>query len=484
MLLTFAACTKTDTDTTADTDGQTVSADETTSPVEDTTKAETTSMETTSSTTTAAPDTTVEDTADITTEEDATSADTTTETTTTVPDTTKAPDTTTAAPVVRTAQPSVISQAATAADRMVIYGRAEYGSIIKNRTNTDTKVYYDESDGKTFFIEVSGSHGSTITLYLTAQTEGKTESAEVSVSVTFSGEGVSEVWIGRNSRMFYMPTLNYMFGNVIADQDSLDRAVGKTKKLLENVRAATGKNTKLIYAIIPNPSNVYYDEQRDYLQAAVSTTERPKSVMTQFTDAMKNNNDIYVLDLFPSLYAHKDEMIYFRTDTHYTELGAYYCYLDIMNAVQKDYPGAKVRKIGADYTVDYVENSAGDIAGMIGLGAMETFPTFIAKFSDTGSYYKSKRADGIKTCGYNPGAWQQNSSISSSNPTCYFLGDSYGCFILPFIGANFSQVWTNSGILWNYNIDYAMLAQNKPDYLIFVLCERNINTSYDGLLNP
>ena len=101
----------------------------------------------------------------------------------------------------------------------------------------------------------------------------------------------------------------------------------------------------------------------------------------------------------------------------------------------------------------------------------------------TGSYYLSKREDGIKSAGFGPRGWQRNSELTnSSNPTAYFLGDSYGCYILPFIGANFSKVWTNDGVLWSYGLDKTILEQNKPDYVILLVCQRNVGPNFMGNL--
>ena len=180
--------------------------------------------------------------------------------------------------------------------------------------------------------------------------------------------------------------------------------------------------------------------------------------------------------------AHKDEFIYFSTDTHYTELGAYYAYLEIMKRVKNDYPETKVRTIeDGDYTVSYHDVAGGDMCGMAGLSMREVVPFFVANFSDTGSYYLSKRKDGIKSAGFGPSGWQRDSELSdSNNPTAYFMADSYGCYILPFIGANFSKVWTNEGVLWSYKMDKDILSQNKPDYVILLICQRNVGSNFMG----
>ena len=192
------------------------------------------------------------------------------------------------------------------------------------------------------------------------------------------------------------------------------------------------------------------------------------------------HEDVYALDLISVMRAHKDERIYFTTDTHYTELGAYYVYLDIMKRVRETYPSAGVRTVeNGDYTVEYYDVPGGDMCSMVGLSMHEMVPFFIANFDDTGSYYVSKRNDGIKAAGFGPRGWERFSALENSdNPTAYFLGDSYGCYILPFIGANFSKVWTNEGVLWSYELDQSILEQNKPDYVILVVCQRNVGPDF------
>lgn len=378
-----------------------------------------------------------------------------------------------------TAAPRVISSAPTADDRTVIFGTAEENSLIT--TYIGDEVYEtNRTSGKYFYVEVSGRTGSVVGLSLTAKADGKSESEKVSLTVRIENESTS-VWVGRNSRLLYTETLRNLLGSPRAHEDELYTAWGMTNAAQKRIREATGKDTRLIVAIVPNPATVYYDEHRDYLYAGKVDSEAfPENAAYQYIAYMNSHSDEQspiVLDLRAPLYAHKDEKIYFSTDTHYTELGAYYCYLEIMNAVKKYHPDVKIRTLGEDYTVEYYDLEGGDMSSMVRLeGLRETAPFVIANFEETGSYYHSKREDGIKVAGFHPSDWERNSSIDSDNPTAYFIGDSYGCYILPFIGANFSKVWTNPGVLWNYGVDYDMLKENKPDYVIFLICERNINS--------
>ena len=327
-----------------------------------------------------------------------------------------------------------------------------------------------------FYIEVNAAEPSEVSLYATAP--GKAESEKTTVQITPQNED-KPVFGGRNSRIFYSPTLGFMWGNE-ADLSSLDALSSFIcNKTVPDIQKATGKETKIIYAIIPDPATAYKSEQRQYIADALpyNFTSAMESFVSKIDGCHK---DVYAIDLLSVMRAHLDDRIYFSTDTHYTEFGAYYAYLEIMKAVRKSYPEAKVRTVeNGDYTVEYIDVNGGDLCGMVGLAMREVVPFFIANFEDTGTYYVSKRNDGIKSAGFGPSNWERNSSLSdSSNPTAYFLGDSYGCYILPFIGANFSKVWTNEGVLWSYAIDKNILEQNKPDYVILLVCQRNVGPDF------
>ena len=352
--------------------------------------------------------------------------------------------------------------------RYLLYGTAEPNSVI--RTVSGGKEMKNACNDKYFYIEVEGTYGETALLYATAP--GKLESEEVRVKINPTASG-GNVWGGRNSRIFYSGTYGFLTGNE-ADTGSLAGLKGYIiNQTIKKIQEATGKKTKLIYAIIPDPATAYYDEQMDYVPVPNPLNTAMQSFVSEID---RCHEDVYALDLLSVMREHKNDRIYFTTDTHYTEFGAYYVYRNIMERVRETYPDARVRTIeDGDYTVEYYDIPGGDMCSMVGMSMNEMVPFFIANFKDTGTYYNSKREDGIKSAGFGPRGWQSDSSLSNSNnPTAYFLGDSYGCYILPFIGANFSKVWTNPGVLWSYSLDKSILEQNKPDYVILLVCQRNV----------
>ena len=357
--------------------------------------------------------------------------------------------------------------------KYLVYGSAEVDSVIRTEYPSG-KTIDNVCNNKYFYIEVPVSYGDEVTFYATAP--GKLISEGNTVAM-IPNTGGGSVWGGRNSRIFYSGTYGFLTGNQ-ADMGSLANLKAYiANKTIKEIQTATGKETKLIYAIIPDPATAYYDEQNEGVYVPQPLNTAMQSFVAEIDGCHK---DVYALDLFSVMRANKDKRIYFSTDTHYTEYGAYYVYLEIMNRVREAFPNATARTIeNGDYTVEFYDIPGGDMCSMIGMSMNEVVPFFIANFEDTGSYYLSKRADGIKSAGFGPRGWQRNSELQDSdNPTAYFLGDSYGCYILPFIGANFSKVWTNEGVLWSYGLDKAILEQNKPDYVILLICQRNVGPNF------
>ena len=385
----------------------------------------------------------------------------------------------TEAPTEKTAKPKILGTTMLSENKALIYGSTvEDGAMI--RTIFNGKETKNRSKGKYFYIEVDVESPGKAAVYATE--DGKLESNMVRTNLS-PGEGTGQVWGGRDSRLFYTPTLEFLTGNRAdeAVQTTIDQMTGFiTNKTIKDIQSLTGKKTKLMYVVIPDPATAYCLEHLPYVQDSVQ--DPSTSLMEAFVKTLDGKNeDVYAIDLMPTMRAHKDEYIYFSTDTHYTELGAYYAYLEIMKRVKNDYPETKVRTVeDGDYSVEYLDVAGGDMCGMAGLGMNEIVPFFIAQFKETGTYYHSKRNDGIRSAGFGPSGWRRDSEIKSDNPTAYFLGDSYGCYILPFIGANFSKLCTNEGVFWNYTLERDILSENQPDYVILLICQRNIDGNFLG----
>lgn len=90
--------------------------------------------------------------------------------------------------------------------------------------------------------------------------------------------------------------------------------------LMNKAAEKLNKNTKFYNIIAPLSYSFSFDGNK---QKALGMTDAEKAINFMYSYTKDGVNDV---DLFPILEARKDEYIYFRTDHHWTALGAYYAY--------------------------------------------------------------------------------------------------------------------------------------------------------------
>ena len=67
-------------------------------------------------------------------------------------------------------------------------------------------------------------------------------------------------------------------------------------------------------------------------------------------------------------------------------------------------------------------------------------------------------------------------SSDRSLPTAYMIRDSYSMQMIPYIGEHFSKLYYEE--MWNYEFDFDVLEELKPDYVIMVCAERNVGNLF------
>ncbi|MDE5748618.1 MAG: hypothetical protein K2I21_13710, partial [Acetatifactor sp.] len=90
-------------------------------------------------------------------------------------------------------------------------------------------------------------------------------------------------------------------------------------KRLDLLRQLTERYPQTLVMLAPTADNILAEKLPDH---AVSYDQR------QLLNRVKEEiGEEHVIDLFPTLREHREEQIYYRTDHHWTTLGAYYGYL-------------------------------------------------------------------------------------------------------------------------------------------------------------
>lgn len=100
-------------------------------------------------------------------------------------------------------------------------------------------------------------------------------------------------------------------------------------KNLEYIRQFAQENpdVEMTMLLVPNASEVYPEKLPTLAQTA-SQQEVTEQIRSTLKDSMT------VVDAFDVLYNHKDEYIYYKSDHHWTTLGAYYAYEELCRELQ------------------------------------------------------------------------------------------------------------------------------------------------------
>lgn len=102
------------------------------------------------------------------------------------------------------------------------------------------------------------------------------------------------------------------------DYDTLMTSAGYVNDLVYNL------NVPVYFGIIPSSTEIWSDR----LPAGAPTADE-KTIIDDLYDTVQT----FTIDMYSALEEHKDEEIYYRTDHHWTSLGAYYGYTGLATAL-------------------------------------------------------------------------------------------------------------------------------------------------------
>ena len=322
------------------------------------------------------------------------------------------------------------------------------------RENTIDRYFY----GRYILPEGQSSE----TVYLYAKTNNKNwSSASGPVHLEYGSAGANAM-IAHDSHVFYNQYVAHYNGSAAIGGDPTERLSQVKNYLnaqLQKIRAKTGKNTKIIIVVCTNPATVYHEVQYTEEEGGWGDKYTPTSY-TQLAEYMKDDNDVYVLDMRDLFEQNKDKrLLFMQADSHWTSVAAYYAYYRAAQKVQKNFPQTKVYDLDRDFNVS-VAAGGGDLLGFMGAHGVSAATTSVS--------------------------WKSESMRAASNaPTAYVMGDSYYWAISGYLELMFSKVYLNNPASNPPLYDYTLndLQTKKPDYLFYVWTERNIDTGLGMIIN-
>lgn len=300
----------------------------------------------------------------------------------------------------------------------------------------------------------------------------------------------------KDSRIhFYSALLAYSLSDVINDA-----AEARAKANISNiVNQAKQAGSEVIYFVVPSSASVYPETVPDGYKKATGET-----VFDVFNRVATQSGAkvVYPLD---TMLAHKNDgeglKIYHHTDSHWAPYGAFWGIHDLMNYISKEHPAAKPRTVeemgfytkemwGGDALFSFASNGIFETnlsAGKTTKSKINELTAIYKKVMPTSTLISSYRnGKGVYFTGTNSAAATVRNSNGSGLPTAYIIRDSFGSTAYDMINDRFSTVWWQK--YGNLQYTNSTVTANRPDYVIYIISERNIiklmeNNTNVSLLN-
>ena len=279
----------------------------------------------------------------------------------------------------------------------------------------------------------------------------------------YFGLGVSpvpSVVVGKDSFLFFA-----------ADESVDDYANARpfTERELENWRLSITKlrdwfqtrGIAYVFTIAPDKYLVYPEEFPDSVRQV-----NPTSRMDELYSAISDTR--VVADLRPVLsHAKSTERLYYLTDTHWNDRGAFAAYQAIIRAVRAQNPRVPPAWPRSDFESGSREVEGQDLAGMMGLSRVmhEDALPLIPK--------RPRRARVVEPKGWNPreAIGRLVTEIpGSSLPRAIVYRDSFTDGLVPFLSEHFSRVL----YVWQNDVEPEVVVSEHADVVIQEIVGRHL----------
>ncbi|MGM9625098.1 MAG: DHHW family protein [Eubacteriales bacterium] len=302
-----------------------------------------------------------------------------------------------------------------------------------------------------------------------------TVTAAYDPDVDFSGHTVYAVVVGDNMQGFFVQQIDDWTGaNVLssAGKTKIKNAVSeKVSYLNENADGA-----KLVYLIVPDQMCVYPET----VPERYARSDKPETRKEQFVSAAREAGAI-VVDLYDVMTAHRDDTykIYHKTDSHWTDYGAYLGYAALMETIAADFPDAAPLPIDGNFRFYKQVVTAGDMMTHLEIPnrLLSENCTFVEWLNDLPNnpplYMDGKNEldftpvrDGQKTVNPN--------TDGKTLPRAMIIRDSFSANLFGYVNQSFAEIsWRP---MWDYSFSKVEISRFMPDYVIYIVGEKTLGS--------
>ena len=372
---------------------------------------------------------------------------------------------------------SLTVTAHSAPTRVVLGGRCAVGAKI--HIEGGIRDYVFGTDYTSWMVEVDIKETGESLLMIRQELDGKM-SVPLTVEIgknnaaDLSHHGDFVPSMGDNFQGLFRQQLgDWMGTNLLSDKEK--EAVSNAVK--QKVKFCEYNDIELIYMVVPNQCLLYPEIM---LEDRFPRSTSDVTLFEQFAE-IATEAGATVLDVYSVFEEHKyDEFkLFHKTDSHWTEYGAYWGYYTLMTEIAKDFPDAAPLEIEGNMRFYTKEVESGDMMTYFGVPnhlvpEMATFVEWLIDCPNRIEFYKPNRCENENSVISKERVVTNPNAKGKNLPRVMFIRDSYSFGIHSFINQSFSKVYWNS--TWDYQFKKNNIKKADVDYLVYLISEKNMRS--------
>jgi len=292
----------------------------------------------------------------------------------------------------------------------------------------------------------------------------------------FRVPGSKKVLLGKNGFFFYFDESNrpMIMG---ARPFSVKQMCAWKCVLEERHNWCKERGIDYFFLLVPGKSSIY----PELLPDAYSKCSR-RTRTDQLIDYLKETHSpVQIIDTRPAVLSGKGPLpLYFKTDSHWNRLGAYYGYKSMIESLRKRHPALAPPHQLSEYTLGPFPFKYGDLARMQGLFGILSETTvnmvkrhpYPADLVLDSQYTENELGLGELSRAF---GYHRN---KSELPSLVMFRDSFARFMIdPFMPDHFSRC----SFFWQPEFSKSIVLREKPDIVVQQILERSFYRPYPDI---
>ena len=265
-----------------------------------------------------------------------------------------------------------------------------------------------------------------------------------------------KVLAGRDGWFYYAD--DYSLEDYRSQTPFTNAELERWRQVMEARQAWLARRGAKLLLVFACDKYVIYPE---YMPTGYQRADTPYR-LEQLVDYLRHHSNLELISLQVPLEVGKaTDRLYHRTDTHWNDRGAFIGYREILAALRL--PPQPL----SDFTLFDQQTEGWDLARMMSLDRVisEENLQLIPRKPRRAAVVEQDRPDPL---------WNNGRvGLAVADPTLprlVMFRDSFGSALVPFLAEHFKR----SVFLWQYDFDPAVIEQEKPDYVVWLMTSRRL----------